>query len=680
MPEIVIPAYTPEAVQAAVQNGADAVYTRFEGFADSEREAAVRYCRERGAKLYYSLDHFVTDADFRPALDRAAKALEQGVHAVETADLGLLKALRTLFPSAKLHLGLNAGIHNLAGAATAAFLGADRVILSSDLKEEELQKLAKEARLELELVCHGPVCTAAPGTCRLAAFTGGDAACFTDCPMPCRRSYTLSSRPEGIPLSRKELCMAGPVAVLKDSGLTAFRVLGGWRRPEYAALTARVYSAAARGEAPAEGDLLLLEKAFAPAGMNEGLYAETEARELFAKQQDQPRHPQALLSGVKGGYMNGEAKRVPVRLFAYLRRGEALRVAAKDEEGHVVYAAGPVPTAAAAGLNAAEVKTQLFNIGVSPFYCTDAACALDPGLSLPSRALADVRDEALAALTRSRAAFTAPERGALGELRRPIEPEEAPEINLFARSHEQLSAALAGLKPGVLYFPLQELLEHPRAILPFWENGATEICVVLPPLIHDGKEAELYRSFTQLREMGVRQVMVSNLGQVFPAAAAGFSVRADMGMNAFNSYTLRALKELKLSSVTLPPELSFEDMRLLAKCLPVEAVLYGRVPVMHTEACLIKAVSGVCSCTGVKQLRDRRSVYPLARCYDCRSTLYSQDKLFLAPLRKEYERLGLSAIRLDFTTENADECVRLMQRFLGQNRYEPSARTRGMYV
>jgi putative protease len=174
--------------------------------------------------------------------------------------------------------------------------------------------------------------------------------------------------------------------------------------------------------------------------------------------------------------------------------------------------------------------------------------------------------------------------------------------------------------------------------------------------------------------------MVSNLGQIFPAAAAGFTVRADIGMNACNSYALRVLKELKAASVTLPPELSFDDMRMLAKCLPVEAVLYGRVPVMHTEACLIKAASGVCSCTGVKQLRDRRAVFPLTRCYECRSTLYSPEKLFLAPQRREYERLGLWCIRLDFTTENADECVRLMQRFLGQNRYEPSARTRGLYV
>ena len=680
MLETVIPAYTPEAVQAAVQNGAGAVYTRFEDFADSEREDAVRYCRQRGAKLYYALDSFVTDDGLRPALDRAARALEQGVHALEVTDLGLLKALRQLFPTARLHLGLDAGIHSVAGAATAAFLGADRVILSPDLSEEELRRLAAEARLELELVCHGPVCAAAPGTCRLSAFTGGRAACYSDCPMPCRRSYTISSRPEGIPLSRRELCLAGQGEALASCGLTALRVLGGHRRPEYAALTARVYAAVARGEKPEEGDLLLLEKAFAPGGMNEGFWTKPEPAELFARQQDQPRHPQALLSGVKGGYMNGEAKRVPVKLFAYVRRGQPIRVAAKDEEDHVVYASGPVPAASASGLRAAEVKTTLFNIGLSPFTCADAACVLDAGLTLPPRALAETRDAALEALMKARAGFTPPERAALGELSRPIEPEEPPEINLFVRSHEQLSAALAGLKPGILYLPMQELLEHPRSILPFWENGTTDICAVLPPLLHDGTDAAVYRDFARLKELHIDQLMVSNLGHIFPAAAAGFTVRADMGMNAYNSYTLKALKELKLASVTLPPELSFEDMRALAKSLPVEAVMYGRVPVMHTEACLIKAASGVCSCNGLKQLRDRRSVFPLTRCYDCRSTLYSPQKLFLAPLKRIYDGLGLWRIRLDFTTENADECVRLTQRFLGQGRYEPSAKTRGLYV
>ena len=132
MPEIVVPAFSPEAVTAAVQNGASAVYLDFSGFADEEAfSSAVRCCRVRGVKIYFSLDRAFTDAELPSAIDAAGRALRLGVHAVEAGDLGLLSALRKLYPSARLHLGLHAGIHNAAGAATAAALPSTKSVLSS---------------------------------------------------------------------------------------------------------------------------------------------------------------------------------------------------------------------------------------------------------------------------------------------------------------------------------------------------------------------------------------------------------------------------------------------------------------------------------------------------------------------------------------------------------------------
>ena len=65
MIELLAPAGSPEAVTAAVQNGADAVYLSFDditdcrtsvNFLDDAFEAAVRYCRVRGCRTYLALN------------------------------------------------------------------------------------------------------------------------------------------------------------------------------------------------------------------------------------------------------------------------------------------------------------------------------------------------------------------------------------------------------------------------------------------------------------------------------------------------------------------------------------------------------------------------------------------------------------------------------------------------
>jgi putative protease len=126
--------------------------------------------------------------------------------------------------------------------------------------------------------------------------------------------------------------------------------------------------------------------------------------------------------------------------------------------------------------------------------------------------------------------------------------------------------------------------------------------------------------------------------------------------------------------------MTFQEIRRLVKCIPVEALLYGRIPLMTSSGCIIKGATGVCSCERPTQLRDRRASYPLARAYKCRSTLYSADKLFLPGKRRYYERLGLWCARLAFTTESPEECVLVTQRYLGQNQFEPTAKTKGLYL
>ena len=90
-PELLSPAGSPEALRAAVQNGADAVYLGWgafnarqsaKNFSDQEFADALLYCHERGARVFLTLNTLVTDRELPRALETAATAARLGVDAV----------------------------------------------------------------------------------------------------------------------------------------------------------------------------------------------------------------------------------------------------------------------------------------------------------------------------------------------------------------------------------------------------------------------------------------------------------------------------------------------------------------------------------------------------------------------------------------------------------------------
>ena len=102
MIELLSPAGSPEAVIAAVQNGADAVYMGMgnfnarrgaKNFTEEEFAKAVRYCRIRGCKVYVTLNTLVNDREIPDAVSQARLASDLGADAIIIQDLGLIKAI-----------------------------------------------------------------------------------------------------------------------------------------------------------------------------------------------------------------------------------------------------------------------------------------------------------------------------------------------------------------------------------------------------------------------------------------------------------------------------------------------------------------------------------------------------------------------------------------------------------
>ena len=205
--------------------------------------------------------------------------------------------------------------------------------------------------------------------------------------------------------------------------------------------------------------------------------------------------------------------------------------------------------------------------------------------------------------------------------------------------------------------------------MPFLSNDTVPVAV-LPRVVTDDEAEEVYRALEKLEQYGVKEALVGNIGHVALAKQAGMAVRADFGMNAFNSQTLDVLRSAGFKSATASFELRLSQIRDLKKPLDTEMIIYGRLPVMVSDQCVIRQSAGKCNCQIPGQLSDRTgSVFPVVKEFGCRNVIYNAHKLFLADKRSDLLSAGLWGLRLMFTTET----------YLGLNDYQPNMLTRGLY-
>ena len=678
--ELIVCVSTAEALKAAVLAGADAVRIGLKDFSTAglpleELKKAVTWCRVRGVRISVSMDSPPSGKRFRAAVDAALELARTGVSAICVGDPGFLRALRLMLPDLTLEATESFQITDAAGMRVVEALGAKRLLLPPQLSSGEMRYLCRRSKMETEAVLCGRVCPAL-GPCRLSAFAGEGSGCGREC----REHYVcLGLNAEKRP-ALKNILLAQQLGELLTMGLSALSIRCEGQKPECAAMTADIFHRAVKeGKPPSQRDLQLLTKAFFSEGVTDALYT-GEPGEALLPAQSEWKLPSLAKGGILGSVRaetgGGEFQRVPVRITAELRRGAFSRILVADEEGNSVGATGPIPVNSGGGrreLTEALLRTQLFNTLGTPFLCTAAEALVDPGLYLASADVGQMRREALNRLAEKRSEAPFLRVGELPPLLRPEAVYPQPDLNFAVTRTAQLSEALAALKPKVLYVPLEELLKEPIAVTPFWENGITTVCAVLPERYTAEEASELFTRLKQLRELEVREVMVNSWNAVLPAGMLGFRIRCGLGLQVWNDWSLRVLKELGAASALLSPELTLEEIGSVAKCMDTELYAFGRLPLLTSEALLTAPEASS------DTLRDRRGrQFPVLNTLG-RSRLYSPDKLFLGDRLKDLEKLGLWCLHLGFTTENAGECVSIAERYLGRGSYQPNFKTKGLY-
>ncbi len=689
MLELLAPAGSMEALRAAVQNGANAVYLGSGSF--NARQGAknftlpmlteaVKYCHVRGVAVHLTLNTLVSDRETAEVAALIRQAALSGVDAFIVQDLYVVQLCKQIAPDVPIHGSTQMTVCSLPGVLMCAAWGLSRVVLSRELGRDEIHYIVTNSPIEIEVFAHGALCMSYSGQCYLSSVIGGRSGNRGRCAQPCRQCYGYGRMESKYPLSLKDNCLIQYLKELESMGVASIKLEGRMKRPEYVAAVTQVYRAALDQGHVTQEMLNTLAAAFNRQGFTDGYYTGRTGSPMFGIREDKY-DDSKWLQAMRQTYETAENGLVEVSFRASVT-GQATTLTVTDPEGRSCQVTGPgAEPARSLALTEEALADRLKKTGGTPFFCRQVKAAVEPGLSLSAAAVNALRRDALNQLMALRARR---ERPMLGRARRMVHAagyREHPGLTVQITAKEQITPKLLKMKLQALYVPL-----HILALDPVYCHELARlvhVAAVLPRIVHDSELDRMKEDLKLVRAMGVREVLAGNLGLLIPARECGMRIRGDFGLNLYNSGSVNLMKELELKSATLSFEMTLPQIRDVSKAVPCEIFAYGRLPLMVTENCIIRGRTGSCTCNlGPTKLTDKTGAdFPILKDGDkCRSVLLNGKKLNWLDRQQDLSRLGLWAIRLYFTTENAKEVDQVLSAYMDPPAFDPGACTRGLYL
>ena len=686
MMELLSPAGSRAALEAAVQSGADAVYMGFgafnarrnaKNFTDEEFADAVAYCHLRGVRVFLTLNTLLTDRELPQAAEVLRKASQMGVDAVLVQDWGVLTLAQAVTPDLPIHASTQMSLFTSGGARWAERLGMERVVLARELSREDIANVCRNCGAEIEVFVHGALCMCYSGQCTMSALIGQRSGNRGACAQPCRLPYGVNGPCKNqFPLSLKDANLSAYLQELGDMGVACLKLEGRMKRPEYVAVITAIYRRLIdEKRGPTAEESRALEQAFSRSGFTDGYYRRRKGPAMFGTRPENAPEPRELFSEARKLYENGEHKQIPITMQANIRTGQPAALTVSDGV-HAVTVTGPVPEAARnRALTAEDAAQRLQKTGGTVFRCETAEVDVGDGLMLTAAAINGLRRDALEALAAARTAVPQ---------RRSLPTPALPEGETFSPAAPGLTCSIARLDQ------LTETLAHgaemiyvPIELLPGLKDyrGRAKLCAVLPRVWRDGDEAGFRRILETTPSLSA--VSIGNAGHMAIVEGLPLERRGNFGLNVFNSRAVAFWQGQGLDSVTVSFELRHQQVRELRKYLPCEGIVYGRLPLMVTENCMI-GNAGNCHgdkrlCQGENTLTDRTGArFPLLGQYGCRCEIENSRTLFLAD-KPEWRSCGLTWARLRFTTESPTQCDAVLRRYQDEGDWTPEEFTRGLF-
>lgn len=643
LPELLSPAGSPEALDAAIEGGADAVYlggTTFNArmnahnFGGDALRSAVLRAHSYGVKVYLTLNTLVGDREISAALEAAEQAATAGIDALIVADLGIAAALHRTFPTLELHASTQASSHNSLSAEKLKEIGFSRIVIARETPAADLFESVKNSPLEVEMFIHGALCVSHSGQCLFSSLVGGRSGNRGECAQPCRLPFACKKGGDTYPLSLKDLSLAAHVPALIESGVASLKIEGRMKAPEYVRDTARIWRRLLderRAATPEE--MRELASIFSRGGFTDGYWREKIDSNMLGVRSDDDKNASRTLTPFVG-----ITKKIPLDFTVQMKKDEPIMLTVCDKNRQICVT-GDIPQAAlTAPLSAEHLERNLSKLGGTPYSVGSFTVEMDDGLMLPVSRLNDLRRRAIAEWESHLA---------------PQKAEKAPYVMQKSQHVCKKEKTARFYSPEQVTPSAREFFD--RIYLPLGKETAECDGVVLPPVIFERDLGRVVEMLSSAAKKGVRYAMVGNLGHIEPVKQAGLLPVGDFRFNVTNCETVCALESMGISSMILSPELTLPQARDIKG--DTSLIVYGRIPLMTVEKCVIREIADCDTCDkNAAILTDRRGVrFPVLREWEHRNVIYNSLPTSMSDKQDQLAKAGITAQHFLLSIETPDE-------------------------
>lgn len=250
--ELLAPVGSFEALKAAVQNGANAVYlggkdfgarASANNFNRDELKEAVKYAHIRGVQVFVTTNTLRKENEIEDFLEYAKFLYDIDVDAIILQDIGMARLIKRELPDFELHASTQMVAHSLEDVKYLESVGFDRVVLAREVTVEEIKYICDNCKADIEVFVHGALCVCYSGQCLMSSMIGNRSGNRGRCAQPCRQRYELIDVYTGevvnsngdYLLSPRDLNAIEEIDKVIDAGVHSLKIEGRMKRPEYVA-------------------------------------------------------------------------------------------------------------------------------------------------------------------------------------------------------------------------------------------------------------------------------------------------------------------------------------------------------------------------------------------------------------------------------------------------------------
>ena len=692
--ELLAPAGSYEGFEAALGAGADAVYVGgsafgarayAKNFEEEELLRAIDTAHVYGKKLYLTVNTLFKNRELTEQLyEYLLPYYREGLDAVIVQDMGAFAAIREMFPGLHLHASTQMTVTGPEGMKFLEEQGAARVVTARELSLEEIRRMHEASPIEIESFIHGALCYSYSGQCLMSSILGGRSGNRGRCAQPCRLPYETAlcgKRYDGkkdlCPLSLKDISTIEILPQILDAGVTSLKIEGRMKQPGYTAGVTSVYrkyldrlfEKGADHYRVEEQDKKYLLDLFNRGGSCRGYYEHQNGPSMMAFTNEKK-------TGDVTVSLKKKKEKIQGNLILFPGSPAILDLSCRGI--HASGAAGEVQYAQNQPLTEERVRVQMEKLGNTPFDWERLDIQMDENIFIPMRTLNETRRQALEALEQ--------------ELTKPFKRAEAPHVSLKTGqknkkrtenlpiyvSCEDLDTARSlykreGIRGMYLPFSVME-----KCLEQGLEQGL-EMYLATPHIMRGKLPQGFLETAGKWLKQGMTGFLVRSLEAFAALKSAGLADKCvlDHSMYTWNDRASAFWEEQKVMRNTVPVELNEGEIRHRDN-RHSEMLIYGYLPLMISAQCVHKNLYGCNHKEEWVSLKDRYEKEFPAVCYcnpwkmentgntvPCYNIIYNSIPYGLLKEKEQVERLGLHSLRISFTTEKAEQAVRIFEEFKG---------------